>query len=93
MYGHDDDSVTVAFREPVLPDAFGALVEADVPHPHSSSRGAIVRTFLTRGASGDWCTREGWRFSDAYLSRVHVHHHGAPAQGAGITPAGELVTT
>lgn len=88
-YAHNADGVTVARREPPLPTAFGALVEADVPHP--DREGIVVRTYLARVAAGHWESQDGWRFSDAYLSNVRVLSHGVPVQAAGLTPAGELV--
>ncbi len=88
-YPHNADGITVERREPPLPTAFGALVEADVPHP--DREGVVVRTHLARAAAGHWESQEGWRFSDAYLSNVRVNSHGVPVQAAGLTPAGELV--
>jgi hypothetical protein len=78
-HAHGAPGVTVTRREPDLPDGFGALVEADVPHPHREG-GPYVRRHLIRTAGGEWRTSDGWRFSDAYLRSARVHHAGAPIQ-------------
>lgn len=88
-YAHNADGITVARREPPLPTAFGALVEADVPHP--DREGTVVWTHLVRMPCGAWQTEDGWQYLDSHLSNVRVVSHGVPVKAAGLTPAGELV--
>jgi hypothetical protein len=77
-YRHDSSGAfTVTLQPTPLPDGFGALVEADVPHPHREGD-QYVRVYLTRTTDAVWVTADGWRFFDIDLRNARIHHHGAP---------------